>query len=144
MSGGRPKKEINYEQVEKLAAIMCTQEEIATFFDVHPSTLRRNPEFCTAYKKGQGVGKMSLRRIQVKLAEKNASMAIFLGKQYLGQRDVVESRTMDQATSTNNEILKALKQRLVIGLDEGDKATSANEPQAAQEQGLDEMVTHDE
>lgn len=87
---------------------------------------------------------MSLRRIQMKLAEKNASMAIFLGKQYLGQRDVVESRTMDQATSTNNEILKALKQRHVIGLDEGVETTSANEPQAAQEQGLNETVTHDE
>ena len=33
---------------------------------------------------------MSLRRTQFKLAEKNPTMAIFLGKQYLGQRDNIE------------------------------------------------------
>ena len=32
-------------------------------------------------------GKVSLRRSQFKLAEKNPTMAIWLGKQYLGQRD---------------------------------------------------------
>jgi len=31
MPGGRPKKEIDYDTVEKLASIMATQEEIATF-----------------------------------------------------------------------------------------------------------------
>ena len=30
MSAGRPKKEIDYILAEKLANIMCTQEEIAT------------------------------------------------------------------------------------------------------------------
>ena len=30
---------------------------------------------------------ISLRRSQFKLAEKNATMAIWLGKQYLGQRN---------------------------------------------------------
>lgn len=33
---------------------------------------------------------MSLRRLQFKHAEKSASMAIWLGKQYLGQRDTPE------------------------------------------------------
>ena len=32
-------------------------------------------------------GRASLRRGQFRLAEKNAAMAIFLGKQYLGQKD---------------------------------------------------------
>lgn len=31
--------------------------------------------------------KISLRKNQLKLSEKSAAMAIFLGKQYLGQRD---------------------------------------------------------
>jgi hypothetical protein len=35
---------------------------------------------------------MSLRRAQFKLAETNASMAIFLGKQYLGQKDYPNDR----------------------------------------------------
>lgn len=43
-----------------------------------------------SFAQKRGAGKISLRRSQWRLAEKNASMAIWLGKQYLGQRDVVE------------------------------------------------------
>lgn len=87
----RPKKEIDYSIVEKLANIQCTQEEIANFLEVSVRTLQRDDEFCRIYKKGQDNGKMSLRRIQYKLAEKNTSMAIWLGKQYLGQKDVIDT-----------------------------------------------------
>lgn len=87
---GRPKKEIDYNIVEKLANIQCTQEEIASFLELSVRTLQRDEEFCRIYKKGQDNGKMSLRRIQYKLAEKNPTMAIWLGKQYLNQRDMVE------------------------------------------------------
>ena len=49
---------------------------------------------------------MSLRRIQYKLAEKNTAMAIFLGKQYLGQRDNVEvqSSQLDKVSELLNKI----------------------------------------
>ena len=87
----RPKKEIDYTAVEKLASIQCTQEEIANFLNVSVRTLQRDEEFCRLYQKGQDNGKMSLRRYQFKLAEKNTSMAIFLGKQYLGQKDIIET-----------------------------------------------------
>ena len=46
--------------------------------------------FSDAYKNKSQLGKSSLRRAQFKLAEKNATMAIWLGKQYLDQKDVVE------------------------------------------------------
>jgi hypothetical protein len=89
--GGRPKKPIDYDQVEKLASIMCTQEEIAAWMDVDVSTLKRDEMFCTIYKKGIEKGKMSFRRQQYKLAEAgNATMSIWLGKQYLGQKDKQE------------------------------------------------------
>lgn len=91
----RPKIKIDYLTVEKLANIQCTQDEIATFLGVSVRTLQRDEEFCRLYKKGQDNGRMSLRRIQFKLAEKNTSMAIFLGKQYLGQKDVVESQLVE-------------------------------------------------
>lgn len=87
---GRPKFQIDYDLVEKLAGIQCTQQEIATFLGCSVDTLQRDEKFCGIYKKGIENGKMSLRRIQFKLAEKNTSMAIFLGKNYLGQRDVLE------------------------------------------------------
>ena len=87
---GRPKKEIDYTAVEKLANIQCTQEEIASFLELSVRTLQRDEEFCRIYKKAQDNGKMSLRRMQFKLADKNPTMAIWLGKQYLKQRDNIE------------------------------------------------------
>lgn len=86
----RPKKEIDYQAVEKLANIQCTQEEIASFLELSVRTLQRDEEFCRIYKKGQDNGKMSLRRMQFKLADKNPTMAIWLGKQYLKQKDNIE------------------------------------------------------
>ena len=89
---GRPKREIDYEAVGKLASIFCTQQEIAAFIDVPLSTCQHNAEFKQVYAKGHETAKISLRRKQYKLADRNASMAIFLGKNYLGQRDVQDER----------------------------------------------------
>lgn len=103
---GRPKFQIDYEAVRKLASIMCTQQEIASFLGCSTDTLLRDKQFCDIYKEGKETGKMSLRRMQWKLAEKSYAMAIFLGKQYLGQKDVVENQI------TNNGILDDLKEAL--------------------------------
>jgi len=88
---GRPKIKLDYELIKKLATIQCTQEEIASVVGVHRSTLLRNKEFCDIYKKGQEEGKMSLRRLQWKAANVgNTTMLVWLGKQYLGQKDKSE------------------------------------------------------
>lgn len=88
---GRPKFKINYDKVEAMASVMATEEEIAAVLGCDVRTLQRDDEFCRIYKKGLKEGKMSLRRTQYELAKKSASMAIFLGKQYLGQTDKVET-----------------------------------------------------
>lgn len=107
---GRPKKQIDYNAVEKLASIQCTQEEIANFLNLSVRTLQRDEEFCRLYKKGQDNGKMSLRRIQFKLAEKNSSMAIFLGKQYLGQKDVIETDNTHEISKVEELLSKIEKE----------------------------------
>lgn len=99
----RPKKPIDYIAVEKLANIQCTQEEIANFLELSVRTLQRDEEFCRIYKKGQDSGRMSLRRYQFKQAEKSASMAIWLGKQYLGQKEKIEY-TDDNIKEINENI----------------------------------------
>lgn len=43
--------------------------------------------FAEAFKTWSADGKISLRRNQFRMAEHNVSMAIWLGKQYLGQKD---------------------------------------------------------
>ena len=92
---GRPKLTIDAKQFEAMCGIQCTKEEICNVLNVSDSTLSRwckteyDLTFEEVYKKKSAVGLMSLRRLQFKLAQKNSAMAIFLGKQYLGQKDVV-------------------------------------------------------
>lgn len=95
----RPKKEFDKTQFEKLCSLQCTQEEICNFFECCEDTLNawckrtyRNEKgkqmnFSEVFKQKRGGGKVSLRRMQWRLAEKNATMSIWLGKQYLNQSD---------------------------------------------------------
>jgi hypothetical protein len=92
--GGRPKKELDYELIEELAKIQCTQDEIASCVGVNVKTLRADEKFLDLYKKGQETGKKSLRRYQFDCAKKgNSAMLIWLGKQYLGQKDNIDVTT---------------------------------------------------
>lgn len=92
--GGRPSIDIDKEAFEKLCALQCTEEEIASWFKCSEETIRRfckktyKATFCEVYKRLSANGKISLRRTQFRIAEGgNATMAIWLGKQILGQRD---------------------------------------------------------
>jgi hypothetical protein len=105
---GCPKKVIDYATVEKLGNIQCTQEEVASFLNISVRTLQRDAEFCRIYKKGLENGKMSIRRLQYKLAEKNTAMAIWLGKQYLRQRDLPYDES-EQTINKVTEILATIK-----------------------------------
>ena len=48
--------------------------------------------------------------MQWKLAEKNTSMAIFLGKQYLGQRDNIEIDNSKELTKVEQLLSKIEKE----------------------------------
>lgn len=107
----RPVKEINKENFESLCNLQCTIEEIAGFFKVNRDTIDAwckrtyNEGFSAVYKKYSQNGKISLRRNQFRLAEKNASMAIWLGKQYLGQTDKIELGQADEDKSFKIEMV---------------------------------------
>lgn len=96
---GRPRKQIDEEQFEKLCALQCTEVEIASFFNCNIDTLsdwcvrQYGENFSEIAKKKRQIGKISLRRTQWKMAEKSPVMAIFLGKQYLDQSDMLETTT---------------------------------------------------
>lgn len=98
----RPRIEIDKNQFEQLCAMQCTLRELADWFKCSEDTIENwckrtytdedgeSIGFSEVYKKHSVAGKISLRRFQFKLAEKNTSMAIWLGKQWLGQRDQVD------------------------------------------------------
>lgn len=83
--------QIDLEELEKLSALQCTDEEIASWFKVSTRTIerrRQEPKFAEAMERGKARGRMSIRRAQMRMLEDgNATMAIWLGKQYLGQQD---------------------------------------------------------
>lgn len=88
--------------------------EIAGWFDCSEDTIERwckrtfGKGFADTFKTHSQSGKISLRRYQFKLAEKNAAMAIFLGKQYLGQRDIIETGTPEAMQNATQSIIKAI------------------------------------
>ena len=84
----RPKK-YNIDQVEKLAALGCTNTEIASFFGCSKDLISKS--YSTNVTKGREKGKIRLRQMQWKSAEKGSvPMQIWLGKQVLGQADKQE------------------------------------------------------
>ena len=113
MAMGRPQKEIDQTVFENLCGLQCTLTEIAGVFNCSEDTIERwckrtyGMTFAETFKKHSAKGKMSLRRIQFRLAEKSAAMAIWLGKQYLGQRDNVIIENQGQASAIE-QIAKAL------------------------------------
>ena len=100
---GRPVKEFDKKDFVNLVGMGCMQEEICWWFrddtgkKANIDTLSRwckrtfGLNFQDYYKKNGGMAmKISLRKNQLKLSEKSAAMAIFLGKNYLGQTDKYE------------------------------------------------------
>jgi len=106
---------IKKETFESLCAIQCTREEIAGVLNVSDSTLYRwcketyGTDFDTIFRQKRENGKASLRRSQWKLAEKNPTMSIWLGKQYLRQRDNIEVEHSAQ-NGVLGELIGALNQ----------------------------------
>jgi hypothetical protein len=83
---GRDKKIVPPAQVEELAALGCTDRDIANFFGVKEDTLRYN--FAENLIKGREDLKISLRRSMLKAAHGgNAAVLIFLAKNMLGMSD---------------------------------------------------------
>ena len=109
-SGGTPmahstrEKEIDWKLIKELAEIHCTPGEIVAFVNNHNNETTHYNTYDNHSRKKYGVSfgeyvstlhdataKPKLRRLQWRSAENgNASLLIWLGKQYLGQTDKQE------------------------------------------------------
>jgi DNA-directed RNA polymerase specialized sigma subunit len=112
---GRPKKEISQKQFEEMCKVQCTENEICAILGIGIDKLLSwcletyDDTFSNVYKKFSENGKMSLRRAQMRLAQTNASMAIWLGKNMLGQTDKVDVALKEE---DDDPITKAIKESL--------------------------------
>ena len=84
---GRDKKVIDPNELEKLAALGCRDNEIANFFGIKDQTLQYN--FQDNLIKGRENLKITLRRAMLDNAcrNMNAAVQIFLAKNILGMAD---------------------------------------------------------
>jgi hypothetical protein len=83
---GMNKRVVTPEEVFKLAALGCSDREIATWFDIAYETLRYN--FSDIMAKGRQEMKTQLRHAMFKNAlSGNAALQIFLAKNMLGMSD---------------------------------------------------------
>ena len=83
---GLRKRVVTPEEVFKLAALGCTDKEIAVWFDIAYDTLRYN--FADIIAKGRQEMKTQLRNAMFKNAlSGNAALQIFLAKNMLGMSD---------------------------------------------------------
>ena len=121
MGAGRPKKEFDKKQFVDLVGLGCKQEEICWWFrddagkPANEDTLSRwclrtfGKNFQEFSKENGAMAlKISLRKNQLELSKRSAAMAIFLGKNYLGQTDHTEIQD-SEALDRLDEILKKIR-----------------------------------
>lgn len=113
-------KPIDKNIFENLCKIQCTLEEIAAIFSVSVDKVQYWIKtnyfhedgtpcgFIEVKKALAGEGRARLRQMQWKTAEKSVPMQIWLGKQYLGQRDNAVVVSTD--VTGDDDMTKAIKE----------------------------------
>ena len=116
---GRPRAKINKEEFEKLCAMQCTEVEIAEFFNCTDDTINGwckreyGETFSETYKKKSAKGRVSLRRMQFQMAETNPTLLIWLGKQWLNQRE--RQTVAVESDEESKELLQSFMQEIKSG-----------------------------
>lgn len=113
-SSGR--REFTVEALRELCRLQVTHREIAAYFGVSLPVVEErlsDPEFKAAYDAGQSDGHMSLRRAQHEAALKgDRVMLIWLGKQWLGQREPESTSVVEHKRSFEDMSSQAREKRL--------------------------------
>jgi hypothetical protein len=87
---------MNQKQFETMCTLQCPIEEICEYFTCTVDDLDL---WCLAsyglnltkmHLKGKSKGRIQIRSIQRNLARRNATLAVWLGRQYLGQTNIAE------------------------------------------------------
>ena len=91
----RPESKIDLAELEKLYGMQCTDEEVAAFCGVSVRTIERRRQvkrFREVMERAKAKGRVSVRRSLFRLANNgNIAAAIFLAKNLLGYKDIVNT-----------------------------------------------------
>lgn len=123
---GPPPAAIDVQLLEALAVIHCTQGEMAALLNVHPDVLR-NGANAEIIARANAKGKQALRRAQWKSAlDGNVTAQIWLGKNELGQTDIIATEMKVAITSNESpredfmSRVNQIVERRMLGLKAGD------------------------
>lgn len=133
---GRPKKEYNRKLFVDLIGLGCGADEICWVFrdeDGKPANIDTVSRWCKRefgctfqefrVKNGAMALKVAVRKNQLELSKKSAAMAIFLGKNYLGQTDNPQTVTEPEASAADDPLTAAItaeiERRTKGGSDDG-------------------------
>ncbi len=94
-STGRYSYKIDYASLEALAGTHASYEQLSIVLGV-PEHVLLEPEYKEIIEKARGMSLINLQASQFKAAieDRNPTMLIWLGKQHLGQKDVVQSQQL--------------------------------------------------
>ncbi|MGA2716246.1 MAG: hypothetical protein ABSG41_24380 [Bryobacteraceae bacterium] len=137
---GRKATPIDLLELEKLCSMYGSDEEIAFFFGVSVQTIvnrRKQPEFAAAMHRGRAMACFRVRRAQMRLLDAgNPTIAVWLGKSLLGQRETSSMRLVLPKNRTARDLGKAAEKvtqavvRGKITLAEGQKMMGILESQS--------------
>lgn len=108
----RPKTKIDWNKVDKLLQAQCVGTGIAEILGVHPDTLYRAcqednkigfAEY-SANKKGEGLELLRAKQFQTAMAG-DKTMQIWLGKQYLNQKDKTDTTSGDEPLKSDIHVI---------------------------------------
>jgi hypothetical protein len=117
---GRPRTKIDWTEFDKLCGLQCTLKEIAYFFDCSEDTIERavkrefQRDFSDLWEEKSAAGRISLRREQFRLAQAgDRTMLIWLGKQYLGQKEIIghDINPEEIELTVNHTVINAAKSK---------------------------------
>ena len=132
---GENKKVIDPKEVEKLAKLWCTIEEMSDFFGVARETFAYN--FKDIIVKARSETKQRLRQAQLKVAlEGNVTMLIWLGKNILGQ---MESPELFEAQPELTQ--EQIDERIAKLLKLNEKSTISDATGSTGQAGTDDAAT---
>lgn len=113
---------IDWDKVDTFLRAQCSGIGISSILGIHVNTLYtrcredKGVEFSEYSQQKKGEGKELLRAKQFKMAyEGNTTMAIWLGKQYLEQKDKSDHSSTDGTMATNKvDVFKQIRENAGI------------------------------
>lgn len=109
---GRPEKVIDKEQFERLCEIQCSEESISKVLGISKRTLYSwckktyGTTFAETFSEKREAGLCRLRNVQYEIAvqDRNPTMCMFLGKNWLGQCDKPSPNNAEPEPEIDDEI----------------------------------------